>query len=60
MQGFNTAFPASAGDLLDLERSFSERSLVGGTARATVESALAEASKELDAAAAWIAETETG
>jgi argininosuccinate lyase len=60
MQGFNAAFPASAGDLLDLERSFSERSLVGGTARATVESALAEASKELDAAAAWIAETETG
>jgi argininosuccinate lyase len=49
MQGFNTEFPASAGELLDLERSFSERSLVGGTARATVEQALAEVSAELDA-----------
>jgi argininosuccinate lyase len=51
LQSFNDAFPASAGELLDLDRSFEQRSLVGGTARATVAAAL-ERSRERVAAEA--------
>ena len=43
LQDFHSAFPSDAGVLLDLERSFSERNLVGGTAKSRVEGALAEA-----------------
>ncbi len=50
LRGFHGAFPSSAGELLDLERSFSERTLVGGTARETVAQALTEAEAELERA----------
>jgi argininosuccinate lyase len=40
MERFNPAFLFSAAELLDIDRSFEQRSLVGGTARATVEAAL--------------------
>jgi argininosuccinate lyase len=56
MQRFNPAFPASAAELLDIERSFEQRSLPGGTARATVEAALAETAAELDAEASRLDE----
>ncbi len=49
---FNPAFPAAANVLLDIERSFEQRALVGGTARATVEAALSEVEAELAAHAA--------
>lgn len=49
LAGFNPAFPDDAATLLDLDRSLEQRSLVGGTARATVEQALADARRELDA-----------
>ncbi len=47
MQGFNPAFPASAADLLDLERSLAQRQLIGGTSKQRVSQALETASKEL-------------
>jgi argininosuccinate lyase len=50
LRRFDPAFPASASELLDLERSFSERTLVGGTARETVAAALAEAEAEIERA----------
>jgi hypothetical protein len=50
LQRFHAAFPGAASDLLDLERSFAERSLAGGTARATVAAALDDAGREIDAA----------
>jgi argininosuccinate lyase len=50
LKGFHAAFPASAGELLDLERSFSERTLVGGTARETVLAAIDQAEREIEAA----------
>ena len=34
MRSFHEAFPAAAAELLDLERSFEQRTLAGGTARA--------------------------
>ena len=49
---FHAAFPAGSAELLDIERSFEQRSLVGGTARETVASALEEVSSELDEEAA--------
>jgi hypothetical protein len=49
LRGFHPAFDASAGELLDLERSVESRSLTGGTARVRVVEALAAA--EADAAA---------
>ena len=48
MRAFHDAFPAAAAELLDLERSFEQRDLEGGTARATVAAALERASAELD------------
>ena len=48
LAGFNPAFPDDAATLLDLDRSLEQRSLAGGTARATVERALADARRELD------------
>ena len=59
LQGFHSAFPSDAGTLLDLERSFSERKLVGGTAKNRVESALTQARAELEAARAEL-EAEAG
>jgi argininosuccinate lyase len=52
LQKFDPAFPEAAKKLLDLERSFEQRSLVGGTARATVQLALEAVRAELDAEAA--------
>ncbi|MEE3327329.1 MAG: argininosuccinate lyase [Myxococcota bacterium] len=52
LQDFHSAFPSEARVLLDLERSFSERSLVGGTSKQRVEGALAEARSRLEAARA--------
>ena len=52
LQGFHSAFPSDARTLLDLERSFSERNLIGGTARNRVESALTHARADLEAARA--------
>lgn len=52
LQGFHPAFPSEASVLLDLERSFSERNLVGGTAKERVQSALDEASAKLETARA--------
>jgi argininosuccinate lyase len=43
LQGFHTAFPSAAGELVSLERALEQRSHVGGTARARVEEALAGA-----------------
>ena len=54
MQSFHEAFDAGADALLDLERSLESRSLVGGTARARVEAALAEIEAELAAERAEI------
>jgi len=54
MQGFHPAFPASAGEMLDLERSLERRTLVGGTARANVRAALADRRAALDAEGAAI------
>jgi argininosuccinate lyase len=48
MRAFHEAFQAGAGELLDLERSFEQRGLEGGTARHKVAAALDRASAELD------------
>ncbi|MAE94510.1 MAG: argininosuccinate lyase [Deltaproteobacteria bacterium] len=48
LRRFHPAFPAGAGELLALERALEERALVGGTARARVEEAIAEAQERLD------------
>jgi len=55
LRGFHPAFPASAEDLLDLERSIESRTLVGGPARASVAAALERARRELDAEARELA-----
>jgi len=47
LAAFHPAFPAGAGELLDLERALEQRSLVGGTARANVLAALDRADREL-------------
>ena len=58
LAAFHAGFPGPASELLDLERSLEARSLAGGTARATVASALAVAGRELETAlAALDAET---
>jgi argininosuccinate lyase len=49
LSAFHPAFPAGAGELLSLERALEARSLVGGTARATVLAALDEAEAALAA-----------
>lgn len=48
LQTFHPAFAASAAKLTSLERALEERSLVGGTARATVLQALQETTQRLD------------
>jgi argininosuccinate lyase len=48
LRGFNPAFPAASAELLDLERSFEERALVGGTARERVLEELERSRGELD------------
>jgi argininosuccinate lyase len=60
LREFHGAFPAGADELLDIEHSFEQRSLVGGTARATVEQALAAARERLDAEARQLAEAPAG
>jgi len=47
LAAFHPAFPAGAGELLDLERALEQRNLVGGTARANVLAALDRADREL-------------
>ncbi len=47
MKGFNAAFPSSSAELIDIERSFAQRSLRGGTARQAVARALEEMKSEL-------------
>ena len=54
LKAFHSAFPGSAAELLDLERSIEARSLAGGTARATVETALARAEEALGAESALL------
>jgi argininosuccinate lyase len=49
MKGFHASFPAPSSELLDLERSFAQRRLKGGTARDTVAEALAEVEREIQA-----------
>ncbi len=48
MRGFHRAFPAAAGELLDLTRSVEQRRLTGGTAGERVRAALEHASEELE------------
>jgi len=48
LQSFHPAFPASAGELLDLERALEERSLPGGTKRSRVLEALEAAGERLE------------
>jgi len=50
LQRFHAAFPAGADELLDLQRSFAQRTLVGGTARETVATALGDAEREIETA----------
>jgi len=47
LAAFHPAFPAGAPQLLDLERSLEARTLVGGTARASVVAALARSEEEI-------------
>jgi len=49
LRAFHDGFPASADQLLDLDRSLEARSLTGGTARSVVASALETAERELAA-----------
>jgi argininosuccinate lyase len=49
LSAFHPAFPAGAGELLSVERALEARSLLGGTARATVLSALDDAEAALAA-----------
>jgi len=51
MREFDPAFPASAGELLDLNRSVEQRIAPGGTARANVEAELNRVREELEAEA---------
>jgi len=47
LRAFHPDFPASAAELLSLERALEERSLPGGPARANVEAALDRADEEI-------------
>jgi argininosuccinate lyase len=58
LAAFHPAFPDDAAALLDLERSLEQRSLPGGTARATVVAALAQAEREIGARSAALAAEE--
>ena len=49
LQQFHPAFSAGSDALLDMERSFAQRDLAGGTARSQVEAALEAAGAELSA-----------
>ena len=51
LRGFHEAFPAGAPELLDIERSFEARSLIGGTAKQSVLTALDEIQQALDSEA---------
>jgi len=57
LRGFHAAFPASSGELLDLERALEQRALPGGTARARVREALAAAERRLREEAAALGES---
>jgi argininosuccinate lyase len=60
LRAFHPAFPAGAGELLDLERAVEARDLPGGTARARVAAALEEAEAEIAARLAEIPTEEAG
>jgi len=49
LQEFHTAFSQGSDELLDMERSFAQRDLLGGTARTRVEAALQAAREEIEA-----------
>jgi argininosuccinate lyase len=49
LQGFHPAFTQGSEQLLDMERSFAQRDLLGGTARTRVEAALDAARVEIEA-----------
>jgi len=54
LRAFHPAFPSGAAELLSLDRALEERSLIGGTARGTVLSALETAERALEAEAAQL------
>ncbi len=54
LQGFHPAFTQGSDALLDMERSFAQRDMVGGTARTQVEAALDAARTEIDASEAQL------
>ncbi len=56
LQQFHPAFTAGSDSLLDIERSFSERDLPGGTARPRVEAALEAARAEISALSEGLAD----
>jgi argininosuccinate lyase len=47
LRAFHPDFPADASELLSLERAIEARNLVGGPARANVETELAAASRQI-------------
>ena len=52
LAAFHSAFPASAAELLSLERALEQRDLIGGTARTRVSTALERADAEISASVA--------
>jgi argininosuccinate lyase len=52
LAAFHSAFPASAAELLSLERALEQRDLIGGTSRARVSTALERADAEISASVA--------
>jgi argininosuccinate lyase len=56
LRAFHPGFPAGADQLLDLERSLEQRTLTGGTARATVVEALERTRSQLTAEEAVLAQ----
>jgi argininosuccinate lyase len=60
LRAFHPAFPEAAAELVGLERALEARDLPGGTARARVEAALAQAAREIGDEDARLAAAERG